>query len=114
MKFPLSRLFRAGRRPRPSDRGRAAPAARDRRVRLNLEEFEDRLAPAVVTWTGTDDIASGGANNRWSDANNWRDDKNVARVPTTGDIVVFGTYTPPTQAQLQNGAPDTGTTFNDF
>jgi autotransporter-associated beta strand protein len=111
MKFPFSRLFRAGRRTRTTGPGPATPAARKGRfVRLRLEHLEDRLAPAVVTWTGAADIASGGANNRWTTAANWAN--NI--VPTTGDTVVFGTYTPPTQAQIQSGAADTGTTFNDF
>ena len=116
MKFPsLDRLFGAGRRPRPARNGPRPQAVRGPSHRPILEVLEDRLAPAgMLFWTGSADIASGGTNNLWSTAANWMDQSGVQRTPQTGDTLVFGTYTPPNLAQIQSGAPNTGTVFNDI
>ncbi len=99
MKFlPLSRLFGARRRPRPA-RPAVRPAAPARTHRPNLEALEERLAPAVEFWNGM------GGNNLWSNGSNW-----VGGVaPKTGDVLVFGTYTPGL-----GGETRTGTVFNDL
>ncbi len=47
-------------------------------IKLNLERLEDRLAPAVMTWTG------GGTDGNWSTAANWG-----GTAPSPGDILVF-------------------------
>ena len=111
---PLLRLWKnalhasATRRATRNHRPRA-------RFRPLLESLEDRLAPAgMLFWTGSADIASGGTNNLWSTAANWMDQSGVQRTPQTGDTLVFGTYTPPNLAQIQSGAPNTGTVFNDI
>jgi fibronectin-binding autotransporter adhesin len=112
--FSFSRLFGTSRRARTSRNAPRPHALRGKAPRLTLEALEDRLAPAVVTWTGADSIASGGLLNNWKDPNNWKDDTGHVRMPTNGDILVFGSYTPPTAAQVQAGAPNIGRTNNDF
>ena len=65
-------LFRAKRPRQPDRRG-------PRYVQLHLEQLENRLAPAAVSWTG-----SAGTLN-WSDANNWSNDA----VPGSADDVTI-------------------------
>src|SRR5262245_6597926 len=54
---------------------RSRKGRRSSTYRPRLELLESRLAPAVHTWTG-----GGGANNHWSDADNWS-----GGVPTAGE-----------------------------
>ena len=49
--------------------------------RLRLESLEDRLAPALVQWTGA------GSDLLWSDANNWSGNQ----MPGSSDDAVIGT-----------------------
>jgi hypothetical protein len=49
-------------------------------LRPRLELLEDRIAPAVRTWTG------GGSNDLWSNRDNW---DGTVSVPTNGDDVVI-------------------------
>ncbi|MFO0796476.1 MAG: tandem-95 repeat protein [Gemmataceae bacterium] len=71
----LRQLFRRWfRRPSPT-----APIRRPRpRFRFGLEEVEDRVVPATITWTN----AAGG---NWHVAANW----DLGRVPVAGDDVVI-------------------------
>lgn len=61
-------------------RRRARPIEKRPRFRLTLEELENRVAPAVFTWTGNDTLANGATANKWSANANWAG--NVA--PTAG------------------------------
>src|SRR5262249_47322039 len=74
MTSTLSRLTRplVSRRPQRRRPYRKVPA-------LSLEALEDRLAPAVLTWTGNADHAT------WELAGNW----DLGRAPQNGDDVAI-------------------------
>src|SRR5262245_28939575 len=55
--------------------------------RLTLEQLEDRLAPATLTWTGN----GGLANQNWDNSLNWTTNTPGHIIPAAGDSLVFGT-----------------------
>ena len=64
-------------------------SARRQRGRLHLETLEQRLTPAVKTWTG-----ASGIDILWSDANNWVNQATSGhQAPSSGDTLIFSSST---------------------
>ena len=61
--------------------GRKHRVGKPKNARLGLEALEDRLAPALVQWTGA------GGDLLWSDAQNW----SGGQLPGSSDDAVIGT-----------------------
>jgi autotransporter-associated beta strand protein len=57
---------------------------RRKRVKLDAERLEDRLAPTITVWT------DGDANHLWSDGNNW----STGHAPNATEIAVFDNTQP--------------------
>jgi hypothetical protein len=67
-------------------KGRRRSFSRRARCRPRIELFEEKLAPAVYTWTGAGGLLSNG----WSNTNNWLvGGSQPADAPGAGDQLVF-------------------------
>ena len=97
----MSPLLRFWKNIRRATATRRTPANRraTTRFRPRLEALEDRLAPAVLVWTGATN------NSLWSDPGNWEEGKTPYTTPEV-DAVVFPRSAAP-RLSIHDGPPTT-------
>src|SRR4051794_25139866 len=91
-----AKILRTQRAKQPS-----APSPWRSRYLPLLERLEDRLTPATRTWDG------GGANDLWSNAQNWDGD---LTAPANGDVVIIPA-TPNSASVIFDGTAPAGVTL---